>query len=838
MLKRDDDMHDRPASVSSAGNLQDMVGEDSYHGPSTNNDSNNSTESGSDNSSAVSTQPPPVPVRKNTGDSGDHDKKYAGRQNTSTSRDPPEIRPPPPPPYQTAQRPQRHSASHLEDLYQYQQLTGLRRATSHGQQQQQQHGGGGSARGGRKSASHIDQMYEVMQQQEQHQQPMRKQPYHHGPHIGHHPPTSNNKDQQQLEMLNILLNSSESDILLFDNPPSPKEGTHAFHHSEGALNMAYNPRRNSQHHGHSHNNKNVGGEKQKKGENKKKKKQHHPSSSSSSKQKQHHTRQQRSKSSDMISGLDNSNRSHGSYSSNRSHGSYSSNYSEVQSVNDYYNMDIPSYNKQKSGGSSSGGKMMNENLPEAQPSSSPRSNSSHDIYPMGGGSNNKKRVEGGRSEGSGTKGSGRRQRSPHPVREFTDPSASSQHDHKHQGQGKGHHGSSGGVGNKNMKHPHQPSKKKSHSSSHPHHHSHHHAETLSSSTNHSDPPTEDESEPSGTYSNASSNAAQCRYIPTRKHHNHNGGTSATPRSGPTDSPQKLSLDSLKFSSSNNDETKQNARNTTFNSDGSAITVHTLDSYDAQKLQTAEQLRDLIELMQAEFQKLKQAKDSAEMKAQTLETDISRMEQEHDAEFVKLSSDCEHWKNMAQQEQARYDSVVHKMDRLEAENDTMKLQWSKAIKSKSEMDEKVVELENKNHALKKLLKKVDRTAYKKYKKDSESSNHEKKKGEKDSSSTIPTKMDSSHGDCSSSALSLALSVATASKVLETGGGERYDTPPMTIETMMEALHHGQTQNQHNAANSPSHLYQQHEDVGEAPASWHPGKKTKSLRKMPEISLPLN
>jgi len=83
--------------------------------------------------------------------------------------------------------------------------------------------------------------------------------------------------------------------------------------------------------------------------------------------------------------------------------------------------------------------------------------------------------------------------------------------------------------------------------------------------------------------------------------------------------------------------------------------------------TAEQLHNLIQMMQTEFQKLRSAKVNAEMKAQTLETDLVSLQQERDAEFMSLSEDIQKWKRKAQEENARCEGFQEEVKRLEDEN---------------------------------------------------------------------------------------------------------------------------------------------------------------------------
>ena len=68
---------------------------------------------------------------------------------------------------------------------------------------------------------------------------------------------------------------------------------------------------------------------------------------------------------------------------------------------------------------------------------------------------------------------------------------------------------------------------------------------------------------------------------------------------------------------------------------------------------------------------------AEVKAQTLETDLVPMQKEQDVEHVSLTEETEHWKQVAQ-EQKVWNEIVHKtmemrVDPSEEESD-IKIVW--------------------------------------------------------------------------------------------------------------------------------------------------------------------
>ena len=109
------------------------------------------------------------------------------------------------------------------------------------------------------------------------------------------------------------------------------------------------------------------------------------------------------------------------------------------------------------------------------------------------------------------------------------------------------------------------------------------------------------------------------------------------------------------------------------------------------------------MMQLEFQKLRSAKLDAEMKAQTLETDLVSSQQERDAEFMSISEEMEKWKRLAHNEKVRYDGIQSKVEQLEKENGNLKSEWSRAVKGKMESEDMCEVLEGENWRLKILLK---------------------------------------------------------------------------------------------------------------------------------------
>jgi len=131
--------------------------------------------------------------------------------------------------------------------------------------------------------------------------------------------------------------------------------------------------------------------------------------------------------------------------------------------------------------------------------------------------------------------------------------------------------------------------------------------------------------------------------------------------------------------------------------------------------TAEQLHNLLKLMQIEFVKLRTAKLAAVAKAQTLETTLATVQQERDAELLQLSMDKERWERTAREERARHEqresmqassmSIMQTSElreRLESENARVRLQCNEVIKGKAILEDRVMLLENENRNLKRLL----------------------------------------------------------------------------------------------------------------------------------------
>ena len=301
----------------------------------------------------------------------------------------------------------------------------------------------------------------------------------------------------------------------------------------------------------------------------------------------------------------------------------------------------------------------------------------------------------------------------------------------------------------------------------------------------------------------SSQESQSGNSNTRHHSNGNIAASPTTPRG-TNEPEGLSSppsDGLQQgggSSSDGDD------------DASVATIHTTsdasieqDTIDVQEVQTADQLRGLIEMMQAEFEKLRRAKMNAEMKAQTLETDLVSSQEERDAEFVKLSEEKEHWKRLAQNEKVRYESIQGKVGTLEKEMDQMKNEWSRAFKGKHNAEERCDVLENENRHLKQLLKK---------------NRHQQQP------------------------LVIPKSGSIGSPT------ERYHTPPSSPTPPFDdgsdvAAFSNVSSSSHQYPQYPQsvHSRRQHPNMGrhlpQEPMSWHAGKQKKIVRKMPLIAPPL-
>jgi hypothetical protein len=111
------------------------------------------------------------------------------------------------------------------------------------------------------------------------------------------------------------------------------------------------------------------------------------------------------------------------------------------------------------------------------------------------------------------------------------------------------------------------------------------------------------------------------------------------------------------------------------------------------MQTAEELQRIIERLNAENNKIMSAKEDAEMRAVTFETDLASLLQDTDAEFVKLSSEVEGWKRMANQGKIMLEGMQTKVDSLEKERDEMNMQRSadtkkiESLKSKLDVSER-------------------------------------------------------------------------------------------------------------------------------------------------------
>lgn len=89
-------------------------------------------------------------------------------------------------------------------------------------------------------------------------------------------------------------------------------------------------------------------------------------------------------------------------------------------------------------------------------------------------------------------------------------------------------------------------------------------------------------------------------------------------------------------------------------------------------ESAEELQQLIEAMQTEFQRLRFSKLQAEAKAEKLQTDLTNQQQEMERQFESLSTDNERLKTDATESKIKLGRVVGKAKKLEAENDKLRM----------------------------------------------------------------------------------------------------------------------------------------------------------------------
>lgn len=120
--------------------------------------------------------------------------------------------------------------------------------------------------------------------------------------------------------------------------------------------------------------------------------------------------------------------------------------------------------------------------------------------------------------------------------------------------------------------------------------------------------------------------------------------------------------------------------------------------------SAKDLQELVAMMQVESEKLRREKESAEMKAQKLETDLVAMEEAHEIEFVSLNQEIEHWKITAELVRVQYRSLQDKVDMIEGNNTTIKLKCAEAEKGNVAAAGKLKEMKEENQRLEELLSK--------------------------------------------------------------------------------------------------------------------------------------
>jgi len=117
-------------------------------------------------------------------------------------------------------------------------------------------------------------------------------------------------------------------------------------------------------------------------------------------------------------------------------------------------------------------------------------------------------------------------------------------------------------------------------------------------------------------------------------------------------------------------------------------------------ETAEELRQLIEAMHTEFQRLRSSKIQAEVKAEQLQTDLSIQQQDGDmirTAFESLSRENELLKSNANKSQMKLVSVIGKVNQVEDENRMLRGEYSKLKITKEVTDAKCVAAERRANA---------------------------------------------------------------------------------------------------------------------------------------------
>ena len=127
-----------------------------------------------------------------------------------------------------------------------------------------------------------------------------------------------------------------------------------------------------------------------------------------------------------------------------------------------------------------------------------------------------------------------------------------------------------------------------------------------------------------------------------------------------------------------------------------------NSVDIDYSQSAEELRQLIVAMQAEFKALRDSKAQAEATADRLRTEFSFHQQESEAQLLSLSSENERLKSIEINLQVALNQGNEKLNKVEKEKCALRSRLLKSQNDKLTAETKLTILENENAVLHKTL----------------------------------------------------------------------------------------------------------------------------------------
>mmetsp|Transcript_20369 Transcript_20369/g.35015 ORF Transcript_20369/g.35015 Transcript_20369/m.35015 type:complete len:275 (+) Transcript_20369:139-963(+) len=116
------------------------------------------------------------------------------------------------------------------------------------------------------------------------------------------------------------------------------------------------------------------------------------------------------------------------------------------------------------------------------------------------------------------------------------------------------------------------------------------------------------------------------------------------------------------------------------------------SNNLESSESAEELRQLIEAMQNEFQRLRTSKMNAEARAEKLQTDLSIQQQQMESHFESLSIENERLKREANEHSIQLDHTKEKVTQLENENRLLRGECDKMLRAREVADAKAVAAE--------------------------------------------------------------------------------------------------------------------------------------------------